>query len=104
MSLKSRFRGPLKKNIELCAKINVFGKISKMNNISLKSSFCLLFAGHLFETPYCINVSLVRSCSVSINSCKSESVKLSQEAILKVTKRSKQLYWLGKCYVKHQEK
>ncbi len=57
-----------------------------------------------FENLYCINVSLVRSCSVSINSCKSESVKLSQEATLKVTNGQNQLYWLGKCYVKHQEK
>jgi len=34
---------------------------------------------------YCINACLVWSCSVSINSCKSEYVKLSQEATLKVT-------------------
>jgi len=34
---------------------------------------------------YCINEYLVRSCSVSINSCKSEPVKLSLEATPKVT-------------------
>ncbi len=34
---------------------------------------------------YCINECLVWSCSFSINSCKSESVKLSPEVTLKVT-------------------
>ncbi len=33
---------------------------------------------------YCINECLVWSCSVSVNSCKSESVKLLPEAMLKV--------------------
>ena len=39
---------------------------------------------------YCINESLVRSCSVSINSCKSKSVKLSPETTLKVTNGQRQ--------------
>ncbi len=34
---------------------------------------------------YCINECLVWSCSVSVNNCKSESVKLLPEATLKVT-------------------
>ncbi len=40
---------------------------------------------HTRKPYYCINQCLVWSCSVSINSCKSESVKLSPEATLKVT-------------------
>ncbi len=37
------------------------------------------------KEKYYINECLVWSCSVSINNCKSESVKLSPEATLKVT-------------------
>ncbi len=46
---------------------------------------------------YCINECLVRSCSVSINSCKSEFVKLLQEVTPKVTNSlNSYTYWLGK--------
>jgi len=50
---------------------------------------------------YCINIYLVQSCSVSINSCKSESVKLSREATLKVTNgQNSWTGWANAC-IKH---
>ncbi len=53
---------------------------------------------------YCVNICLVRTCSVSINSCKSESVKLSPEATLKVTNGQNSCTgWASAC-IKHQEK
>jgi len=53
---------------------------------------------------YCINVCIVQSCSVSINSCKSESVKLLPEATLKVTNSQNSCTgWASAC-IKHEEK
>ncbi len=53
---------------------------------------------------YCIKECLVWSCSVSINSCKSESVKLLPEATLKVTNGENSCTdWANAC-AKHQLK
>ncbi len=53
---------------------------------------------------YCINECLVWSCSVSVNSCKSESVKLVPEATLKVSNSQNSCTgWASAC-TKHQLK
>jgi len=53
---------------------------------------------------YCINECLGWSCSVSANSCKSESVKLSLEAIPKVTDgQNSSTGWTSAC-IKEQLK
>ena len=55
-------------------------------------------------TFYCINECLVWSCSVSVNSCKSESVKLLPETTLKVTNGQNSCTdWANAC-AKHQLK
>jgi hypothetical protein len=60
--------------------------------------------GMLQKLLYCINECLVRSCSVSINSCKPESVKLLPEAMPKVTNGQNSCTgWASAC-IKHQEK
>jgi len=53
---------------------------------------------------YCINVCLIRSCSVSINSCKSDSVKLLPEATLKVTNGQNSCTGWATACIKHQVK
>ncbi len=53
---------------------------------------------------YCINECLVWSCSVSINTCKSESVKLSPEAMLKVTNGKNSCTDWENAYARHQLK
>ena len=93
-------------------------RTSRLHPITLKSvsvTNCLLCVSvckvcHSFRKPhkggewYCINVSLVRSCSVSINSCKSESVKLSPEATLKVTNCQNSCTCWARAYIKDQLK
>jgi hypothetical protein len=56
-------------------------------------------------TNYCINVSLLQSCSVSINNCRSESVQLLQEATLKSSdKQSNSCTGCASARIKHQLK
>jgi len=77
-----------------------------VKNSQVISHFVLLGSARIKAAckHYCINVCLVRSCSVSINSCKSESVKLSREATLKVTNSQNSCTgWANAC-IKHQEK
>ncbi len=53
---------------------------------------------------YCINECLVWSCSVSVNSCKSESVKLLPKATLKVTNGQNSFIGWASARAKHQLK
>ena len=57
----------------------------KCGNLPIKAKLLIMHAFVKIRPFYCINICLVWSCSVSINSCKSKSVKLLQEATLKVT-------------------
>ncbi len=84
-------------------KANWLLKNSEINGDCCTERHSLIY--NIFVTSLLeLKLLLVQSCSVSLNSCKSESVKLSPEATLKVTNGQNSCTGWAKACIRHQEK